>query len=644
LQHRFRDEPLSFHSETSDTAMSRMLLTTASPRSVAAPVGAPPSTPRHCSVALRAGRRARQRSPTLLCASKKPAEQQREAAPTAPSEAPSRGSGGGGGGSSPPPGKRPPAVSRVALLEALESVTDAATDIGRHLGRLASPKKGPLPTDEITGSGDSSFTVAKGGARPVLLVLGSGWAAHSCIKVIDTDKYDVILVSPRNHFLFTPMLPSTAVGTVEFRSLLEPIRTSNEFVGYLEADCETLDLKARVATCRSANTYAGGYRPTFEVPYDLLVVAVGEQPATFGVPGVAEHCSFMKEVSDTVRIRNRIGEAFELASLPGTAEAERRRLLHFVVVGGGPTGVEFAGTLSDYVRSDLRRKYPALMRYVRVSLLQSAQGILTQFTSKLANKALEDLRSTGVEIRTGVRVVQVTDKQVVLKGGEREDYGVCVWSCGNAARPLVQGLVDVLPEQAEYQKGGPASSKLAVDPFLRVIGAQDVLAMGDCTTLVGGSLPATAQVAAQQGSYLAHVLNRGFVVGKGGPDAMPPCRPASEPLAGLRSLLGQGSSGGARQSYAELAASVMEPGAKLSFYSKPFEFVSLGMMAYVGSSKAAIDTQKSVGPAEVAFYGNFAFLLWRSVYITKQVSFRNRVLILFDWLKTRVFGRDLSMF
>lgn len=99
--------------------------------------------------------------------------------------------------------------------------------------------------------------------------------------------------------------------------------------------------------------------------------------------------------------------AFELASLPGTAEAERRRLLHFVVVGGGPTGVEFAGTLSDYVRSDLRRKYPALMRYVRVSLLQSAQGILTQFTSKLANKALEDLRSTGVEIRTGVRVVQV---------------------------------------------------------------------------------------------------------------------------------------------------------------------------------------------------------------------------------------------
>lgn len=247
--------------------------------------------------------------------------------------------------------------------------------------------------------------------------------------------------------------------------------------------------------------------------------------------------------------------AFELAALPGTSDKERRRLLHFVVVGGGPTGVEFAGTLSDYVRSDLKRKYPSLMPFVRVSLLQSAQSILTQFDSKLAARALEDLRRSGVEIRTGVRVVQVTDKQVVLKGGEREDYGVCVWSCGNAALPLVQSLVDAIPEQvrgegwkgtirgfsgwhrsclhggaqvkaleisrrrlpavapagsprliarcnehrmrrvqAPLQKGGPSSAKLVVDPFLRVIGAVDVIALGDCSSVVDGPLPATAQV------------------------------------------------------------------------------------------------------------------------------------------------------
>jgi NADH:ubiquinone reductase (non-electrogenic) len=150
--------------------------------------------------------------------------------------------------------------------------------------------------------------VRRSNKKPVVLVLGSGWAAHSCIKVIDTDACDVIVVSPRNHFCFTPMLPSTAVGTVEFRSLLEPIRVSNEFVGYLEADAEILDLESKTVTCSAVGAYESGYRPNFTVPYDMLVVAVGEQSATFGVPGVTEHCSFMKEVRDTVKIRRKLGE------------------------------------------------------------------------------------------------------------------------------------------------------------------------------------------------------------------------------------------------------------------------------------------------------------------------------------------------
>eukprot|EP00192_Tetraselmis_astigmatica_P005159 CAMPEP_0117678632 /NCGR_PEP_ID=MMETSP0804-20121206/17399_1 /TAXON_ID=1074897 /ORGANISM="Tetraselmis astigmatica, Strain CCMP880" /LENGTH=503 /DNA_ID=CAMNT_0005488029 /DNA_START=142 /DNA_END=1653 /DNA_ORIENTATION=- len=446
--------------------------------------------------------RSRTRNPRLSIRSSVKPEVNGKSTEKAPAKAP-RGpdkSGSPSPSPPPPPEKTPPpeqrehSRARIAVLEVLEEVTDAVTDVGRHLGRLARRQPARLPTDEFSERGSGKFKLRRTTKRPVVLVLGSGWAAHACIKVIDTDQYDVIVVSPRNHFCFTPMLPSTAVGTVEFRSLLEPIRTSNEYVGYLEAECDHLDLDAKVATCIAAGMYASGYKPTFEVPYDMLVVAVGEQPATFGVPGVAEYCCFMKEIKDTVRIRNKIGEVFELAALPGTSDEERRRLLHFVVVGGGPTGVEFAGTLSDYVRSDLKRKYPSLMPYVRVSLLQSAQSILTQFDSGLAKQALDDLQSTGVEIRTGVRVIQVTEKQVVLKGGERQDYGVCVWSCGNAPRPLVQSLVDVIPEQASLQNGGPGSSKLVVDPFLRVIGATDVLAMGDCTSRFAGALPATAQV------------------------------------------------------------------------------------------------------------------------------------------------------
>ena len=146
------------------------------------------------------------------------------------------------------------------------------------------------------------------------------------------------------------------MGTVEFRSLLEPIRIANPFARYFEASCDHVDLERKVAFCTSAVAYEGGRRPAFEVPYDVLVVAVGEQPGTFGAPGVGEHCFFIKEITDCTRLRPRIQGAFELAALPGTAEADIRKALHFVVVGGGPTGVEFAGTLSDFLKQDLRAK------------------------------------------------------------------------------------------------------------------------------------------------------------------------------------------------------------------------------------------------------------------------------------------------
>ncbi|EFJ45750.1 hypothetical protein VOLCADRAFT_63330 [Volvox carteri f. nagariensis] len=356
--------------------------------------------------------------------------------------------------------------------------------------------------------------------KPVVLVLGSGWGAHSLIKVIDTDMYDVVVVSPRNHFVFTPMLPSTAVGTVEFRSLLEPIRTSNPCVTYLEAQCETLDPEGEGGggeglLVQSTHLLQLSKPWQMQIQYDKAVVAVGEQPATFGVPGVKEHCFFMKEVTDAVALRKKIAEKFELACLPGTSEQQRRAALNFVVVGGGPTGVEFAGTLSDFLREDLRKKYPALMPYVRVTLLQSVSSILTQFDERLQRNALSNLTSSGVEVRTNVRVVGVNKDKVLLKGGEELDYGVCVWSAGNAPRPLV---TQIASEASRLSPG----SKLCVDSFLRVVGASDLLALGDCSLVLGNRLPATAQVAGQQGAYLAHLLNSGYNLGVGGYTQPPP--------------------------------------------------------------------------------------------------------------------------
>ncbi|KAG2429690.1 hypothetical protein HYH02_013948 [Chlamydomonas schloesseri] len=623
----------------------------------------------------------------------------------------------------------PPKRSFTAIV--LDKVVDTSNYVEKHLRRMnidaakLAAGTGSAAADPLV-PGDNGRMRLRASTKPVVLVLGSGWGAHSFIKSIDTDIYDVVVVSPRNHFLFTPMLPSTAVGTVEFRSLLEPVRTSNPCVTYLEAECDSLDPHSKVAVCTAKFSHTDGRRPQFEIQYDKAVVAVGEQPATFGVPGVREHCFFMKEVSDAVALRKRIAEKFELAALPGTTEDERKAALHFVVVGGGPTGVEFAGTLSDFVREDLKKKYLALMKYVRVTLLNNLPSILTQFDEKLQKSAASTLGANGVEVRVNVSVVGVTADKVQLGGGEELPYGVCVWSAGNMARPLTKHIAGQVPEQAMAAEAikAPPNAKLCVDSFLRVVGATDLLALGDCSLVLGNRLPPTAQVAGQQGSYLANMLNGGYSLGVGGYNQPPPymlvkrnkLQEATEKNDGLRWLATAMMGGRARIQVAAdvsdtlfrmdcppwvrkhsesltkslpldappssasrecdvdavLAAAAAAGGAdsralhraraaclesyeeeiraersdaaaaEVRYYERPFEFLNLGIMAYIGHERALTQvTMFDVINLNLA--GTFAFLLWKSVYITKQVSFRNRVLILFDWMKTRVFGRDISL-
>lgn len=211
----------------------------------------------------------------------------------------------------------------------------------------------------------------------------------------------------------------------EFRSVLEPVRVSNPTVTYLEAEADEVDLERKVARCTAAalspideggkeeeGEAAGGGdrkkkksepRPRFEIAYDVVLFALGEQSASFGVPGVREHAYFLKTIQDARRLRSRIGRLFEAASLPSTSDDERRRLLSFVVVGGGPTGVEFAGTLADYVRGDLARKFPLLQP--TVTLLQSDRTVLSAFSASLQERALATLRSEGIDVKLGVRVM-----------------------------------------------------------------------------------------------------------------------------------------------------------------------------------------------------------------------------------------------
>lgn len=250
-------------------------------------------------------------------------------------------------------------------------------------------KKNDDDATDNNGGGDKAIAAAKVVAeRPRVLVLGSGWAAQAFVRDVDTQQFDVCQVSPVNYFLFTPLLPSTTVGTTEVRSIIESNRVIASFrnhslssrLAYIlrmrtprEVACvegEALEVSASEKRVRCKNSRGD----EFDLEYDRLIVAVGSQCNTFGTPGVTENAHFLKSVRDANTIRGAVIDSLESASCI-TEATEKKRLASTVVVGGGPTGVEFAAELVDYIRSDLSNLYDEA-RNARVTLIQSADHIL----------------------------------------------------------------------------------------------------------------------------------------------------------------------------------------------------------------------------------------------------------------------------
>jgi NADH:ubiquinone reductase (non-electrogenic) len=404
-----------------------------------------------------------------------------------------------------------------------------------------------------------------------LVVLGCGFGGYSLLHELHRDPWDATLISPRNYFLFTPLLPSAATGTVEFRSILEPARRRLRGVRVVEGFAETLDWERRLVSCRGAVS-----GESFSVPYDVLVIAVGAAIADYGIPGVAEHAVKLASVEDARAVRRGILEQFARAEIPGLGEEQIRQRLTFVVCGGGPTGVEAAAEIHDLIEEELAESYPELAPYARVVLVEALGRLLTSFDEALAGYTLEHFGREGIEVRTGAKVQAVEKDRILLQGGEVLPCGMVLWAGGNSPLPFVRSL------------GAPLSprGRLIVDSYLRLPAHPEVYALGDCAAVGEPSLPATAQVAQQQGKYLAQALDR---------------RRQGKPV-------------------------------------EPFRFKASGMLAYIGGGEALADLP------QVKWSGRGAWLFWRSVYLTKLVSLANKAKVLFDWIKARLFGRDLSRF
>jgi len=422
-----------------------------------------------------------------------------------------------------------------ALIEQLiGKAFDTVEDAALMFRRATAETDNLLRQDELDADVLSEWNDPKQAHKPRILVIGSGWASHAFIKCIDTEKSRVLVVSPSNYFVFTPMLASSSVGTTEIRSIVESTRDANPTVKYLEGKGLDINAEAKTMTVKlgEGNIIDDGPddkdQAVIEIPYDVIVYSAGVGPISSSkrTEGLSkENVHFLKTVDDARGLRTAVITLLEKASRPGLSDDERRKLLTFVVVGGGPTGVEYCGELKDFLndvtgkeekknKSVVKRKtapFAPLAKYTNVKLLQGASDLLPMFDQDLRDSAKEGLLRSGVDVRTNTRVARIEGKDRIVTlnpdgSDETIDCGIIVWAAGTMPVQLTEKLIHNLDRACEKKcldvTPGSLSKfgRIPVDQWQRVLGAPpgSMIAIGDASGTVRETsdqlLPQTAQV------------------------------------------------------------------------------------------------------------------------------------------------------
>lgn len=394
---------------------------------------------------------------------------------------------------------------------------------------------------------------------PRVVILGGGFGGLACARRLVKEPVDVTLVDRRDYHQFTPLLYQVASALLTAPDIAFPLRrafraAANVHIRHARATAVDLDRGL-------LRTSGAG-----EIPFDYLVLAAGSENDYFGNPGLAAHTLGMKKLPEAQRLRNHLVACLERAVQIADQE-ERRRCLTFVVVGGGPTGVEFTGALVELLKLVLGREYRELsLDSARVVLIEGTDRLLPALPEGLGRYARKVLERRGVEVLTGHLVESATAEGVVLAGGQGIASRTVVWSAGIRATEL-DGL-----EGVERTRAG----RLLTDERLRLPGYPRVYAVGDLAALRvdGAELPMLAPVAMQEGRYAA------------------------------RSIL------------AEVKGSGPPP---------PFRYRDRGVMAVIGRNAAVA----AVG--RLRFTGALGWLIWLVVHLYYLIGFRNRVVVLLNW-------------
>ncbi|KAG9237601.1 putative NADH dehydrogenase [Amylocarpus encephaloides] len=405
-------------------------------------------------------------------------------------------------------------------------------------------------------------------SKPTLVILGTGWAGWTLVQELACSIFD-------------------------FRMAEEPVRrlSLSPNVQKYQVLVQLIDLDKRTIKCTPAIGSNGDARrpssdgleaSSFKVSYDKLVLAPGSETNTFGTPGVLEHCYIMKSVSDAMKLREKILDCLELASLPTCSEDQKRDLLHFAIVGGGPTGVELAAEIDELVHRHLGNLYSRLKDHVTVSVYDVADRLLGSFGENLSEYAMERFRRRNVKIRTSMHIEGFEKGVMKVKEDGEVGFGLCVWAAGNKACELVENL--------EVLKSESGMERILTDDHLRVLlpskskasppsPSEGVYALGDAADIKEGSLPTTAEVAVQKAEWLAKYLS-----GK---------------------------------------------------TSEPFRYQKKALVAYIGRGDGVVEGKSD-------WTGTSAWLAWRSGNLEWARSWRRRAMIWVYWVLNWSDGREVA--
>ena len=323
--------------------------------------------------------------------------------------------------------------------------------------------------------------------RPRVVIAGAGFGGLACARALKHAPVEVLLVDRNNYHLFTPLLYQVASALLDPGEIARPVRQLIRPIG--NADFRQASITGVDFSSRRLLTDRG------PLQYDYLVLATGAQTDYFGNPSLAEHTMGLKELDEGLALRNRILAQFETSRWTDDPE-QLRVLLSFAVVGGGPTGVEMAGAISELIRLALRKDYRDLdTNEVRVVLIEAAPYVLGAFVPSLREAARKSLERKGIEVRLNTQVEGVTDRAVRLVGGEELLAGTVIWTAGVRASDVGRASGAQLERQ----------SRIVVDNTLQVPGHPVAFVIGDLAGVKDGEarLPMLIPVAQQAGRHVA---------------------------------------------------------------------------------------------------------------------------------------------